>query len=189
MKLPIGLLFLFSSFAAMAAGGIQSDCKLEEMRVLRNKAVVGQIASEATLTGLDCAPIKDGKLVTIYSVSGAGGLEVYLAVFSRKTLALKATPIFKSESIAFDAFPILAKGKKRLIFVMPAPDGKKLEFYINAQTAPNENQFLKYELNMEKKALSRVPNHAWPAPGSSVPKIFSEKGKWRAILKGKIVDL
>lgn len=192
MRRILQLVLISFSPGLWAADSIQSDCTKPELKALKHKKILEQISPDAKLNAVDCTVLGAGKvekLLTIYSMDTADGVETRVATFARGGLNPEAKPQFRSESLGFDSYLMVAHGRKRMLFVLPGGDGKSIAFYTNTQTDANNTQLLKHNLNLHEKTLSQDSDHAWKIDPGIQPKIYSEKGKWKAILKGKIVDL
>lgn len=174
--------------AASSDEKIQSDCTASEMRVLRNKDILQQVAAESKVQNQDCTILKD-KILAVYVLNDSDGVESYLAVFAREGLSVKSKLVFKSEPLGWASHPLLAKGKRRLVFVVPPVKADETFVYTNTQTGPSAAEFKKWKINLNKKSILPVEGHAFPLDLGQRPQIFVEKGKWRAVVKGKLVDL
>ncbi len=185
------LLFAWSGFAAPP---VRSDCTAADLKILRDPALRHQILKESRLLHEDCTVLQRGKpdpkLMVLFVLEGlSGGKESYLAVFHANGLSVKSRAIFKSESLGSDALPILANGGRRLIFALPQVDPKTVVFYTNILDTPHEARFQKWELKLSRRKLTPVENREWPVDKSKVPRIYSEKSKWKGIVNRKLVEL
>jgi hypothetical protein len=190
MMVSLAFSILLSS-PAHAAEKAQSDCKAIEMKTLRNNAVVDTVSNGAKLVAYDCTVVKSGKgsekLLVLYHLDSAAGVESRFAVFNRAGLAPSSRPLFTSDSLGFDSFFMVAAGRHRMLFVVPGSG--KIRVYTTTQTDANTNRFAAHELDMSERTFKDVPDHAWPVSAGRQIKIFKEKGQWRAVVNGKIVDL
>ena len=185
-------LSLFSS-SLWAADTPQSDCPKPEVKALKSKKILDQITADAKVTAIDCTNVAvgkgGGKLLVIYTLTGENGVSSHFAVFNRGGLSPDAKPLFLSDSLGFDSQLMVAKGKKRMLFVMPGSPEGKLDVYAVIQTDANNVKFGKYQIDLHSKGMTADQEKSWKIDRFVQPKIYVEKGVWKAILKGKIVEL
>src|SRR5690242_19690873 len=136
MRLMISALAgVFVSFPLWATDVIQSDCSKIELRTLRSKKILEKIAAEVKINSVDCTVLKGNKLLVVYSLDTPNAVETHVAVFTQSSLSPDSKPSLLSDSLGFDSYLMMAKGKKRLLFVMPGENSKDIEFYTNTQVS------------------------------------------------------
>lgn len=185
----IGIMAIGST--GSASESIKSDCSPSEIKILRNQAIIDQISPDAQPAHEDCTVLhdaKNAKLLVLYVLNATGGVEVHLGLFSRHNLSSKSSVLYKSESLGFEAFPLVVNGQHRLLFVTSSAGAKKIDLYANLQSTPRGSELVMRELDLTDLSLSEVKN-TWNIGAGKVPKILKESGKWRAIVSGKLVDL
>ena len=180
--------------AGLGAGAqvIQSDCTPAELKILQSPDIVNQF-TRGKMMAQDCTPLKSSPekemLLVAHVVNAAGGYESYLSLFERKGFTEQAVPIFKSALIGFDIFPVLNNMVHRLLFVHPSSDKLKLVMYLNLQIAPATSKLSRWEYTYDKKELVEAANKYWMLEAGVMPKIYDEKGVFRALIESRSVEL
>jgi hypothetical protein len=188
--------FLISLFVFTFETGalvMKSDCTPAELKALQGPDILNQFVLKGSVLALDCTPIgltPEREVLLVTQVFNApGGYEAYLSVFERKGLHDSTIATFKSAMLGFSLLPVLYKGEQRLLFVQPSPEKGKLTIYLNVQSGPSATRFARWELNWTKFALVEVPGRYWPLEVGIMPKIYDEKGKWRALIDTRSVEI
>lgn len=171
-------------FSLAHAQTIQSDCTPPEQKA---------ISSIGKFTTWDCTPVKvnpeSEQLLIAAVTNGASGLEGAILLFDRKNFSAKSAPVFKSPTLGYDLFPMLLEQKYRLVFLHPSSDRAHLIMYLNFQTAPNATHFSRWEFSFENKEIKEGGNRTWPLEAGVLPKIYEERGSYRALLESRSVEM
>jgi hypothetical protein len=175
----------FALWLAFAhAQTIQSDCAPAELKI---------VPTLGKFTAWDCTPVKvdpeKEQILIAAVVNGPTGLESSIFLYDRKGFSGQATPAFKSPTIGYDAFPVLLNQVYRLIFVHPSSDRSRLVFYANFQTGPAATHFARWEFSYENKEIKEGGNRTWALDAGVLPKIYEERGTFRALLGSRSVEM
>lgn len=187
MTKTILFLFMIAGSLNVQAQTIKSDCAPAETQVLANPTFFNQVA-QGKLMSSDCTAGPDNKLFSVMTINVPTGVESYLVVTERKGLTVASKPLFVSLPLGFDAFPMMVNKAQRLLFIKNEA-GKPYAIYLNIQTGPNASRLGRWELDLEKKKLIENQQRFWMMNAGRLPKIFEEKGQWRANIDGKTVTL
>ncbi len=192
MKRKLMWALILCAGPVLQAQVIQSDCTPAEIKILQSPDIVSQFV-KGKMMAQDCTPLKSAPekemLLVAHVVNAAGGYESYMSLFERKGFTEKATPIFKSSLIGFDIFPVLNNMVHRLLFVHPTSDKVKLVMYLNLQIAPGTSKLSRWEYTYAQKELVEAANKYWMLEAGIMPKIYDEKGVYRALLESRSVEL
>lgn len=180
--------------SVVSAQTIVSDCTPAEVKTLQSSAMLEQVvAGGARVQTLDCTPIKPQPdkeyLLALYTLNTKGGYESYLTLFERMGFGDKSVVQFKSTLIGFDLFPVWVNKVHRLMFVHPSSDRTKLVLYLNPQIAPAATKFARWEYSYDKKELIEILNRYWLVEAGILPKIYDDRGTFRALIESRSVEL
>jgi len=179
---------LFFAFNVQAQR-IQSDCLPAESLIITSPAFVEQVAGPGRLLASDCTDGPGGKLFVVMVINVPAGVESYLLVFGRKGLTVQSKPLFKSQPLGFDAFPMLVNERRRLLFVKNENGSKTVAIYMNIQTGPATTRLGRWDLDLANSKLSEHLQRAWPMDAGRIPKIHKHDNAWRALIGKRSVEL
>lgn len=187
------ILALIALAGTAQANVIKSDCTPAEMKVLQHANILTQFISRGRILAQDCVPVtlspERQVLLVAHVLNSPTGYETYLALFERKGFSESSTATFKSSLLGFDLFPVLFKGNQRLVFVHPSSDKTKIAAYLNVQQAPGSSKLARWELALDKYTLTEQTNRYWPLEAGIMPKIYDDKGVYRALIESRSVEL
>ncbi|MGE0528841.1 MAG: hypothetical protein AB7G93_06955 [Bdellovibrionales bacterium] len=177
----------------VSAQPIRAGCPTREARTFTSREFLDQFVAASRLVSFDCEAFTDGSgkelLLTVLVLNSSVAVETYVGVFAREGFGPQSKALAKTGAIGFESFPMQIDSNRRLVFMLPKEDAPIPSFYLNTQVAPQTTQFWRWEYSGPSEGIKSVRTRTLSMEAGTLPKIFPDQDKWRALIVDRATEI